>query len=289
MDNGAARPSAPHDKGMRNPLVIRSQLPPSQRLAIDGRVRRGALHPVLPGAYCRHENPDWLDRAWAVLGLRPNAVLVGATAARLSYWPNFDSDLVTVAGTRFTQPPSWLRATQRQVPKQFIAEHGDLRLSTIPYTVLDLAAEIGGSAIDEALRRRATTIHQLNATFAALPERTGNTRIRRLLADSRDSPWSHLEREGHALLRRSRITGWRANHLVRLGPARYYLDAAFIDCRLALEFDGHAHHSGLAQFTADRVRQNQLVLAGWTVLRFTEQTLDSMPDLVRLALRQLRA
>jgi very-short-patch-repair endonuclease len=47
------------------------------------------------------------------------------------------------------------------------------------------------------------------------------------------------------------------------------LDFAWPSCLLAVELDGREHHDDLPALYRDRVRQNDLVLAGWTVLRFT--------------------
>lgn len=47
------------------------------------------------------------------------------------------------------------------------------------------------------------------------------------------------------------------------------VDFAYPDRKLAVELDGLAYHSDPGAFRWDRQRQNQLVLAGWTVLRFT--------------------
>lgn len=51
---------------------------------------------------------------------------------------------------------------------------------------------------------------------------------------------------------------------------RFRLDIGFPFERLAVEVDGFAHHGKfLADFKRDRERQNELVIAGWRVLRFS--------------------
>lgn len=47
------------------------------------------------------------------------------------------------------------------------------------------------------------------------------------------------------------------------------VDLALPAARLAIEYDGRAVHEREDVFTRDRQRQNDLVRAGWTVLRFT--------------------
>lgn len=51
---------------------------------------------------------------------------------------------------------------------------------------------------------------------------------------------------------------------------KFRLDIGFLQERLAIEVDGFAHHGKrLADFKRDRERQNELVIAGWKVLRFS--------------------
>ena len=47
------------------------------------------------------------------------------------------------------------------------------------------------------------------------------------------------------------------------------VDLAFPDLRIAIEYDGREVHERQDVFHRDRRRQNDLVRAGWTVLRFT--------------------
>lgn len=51
------------------------------------------------------------------------------------------------------------------------------------------------------------------------------------------------------------------------------IDVAFPALMIAIEIDGFAYHSDARTFVTDRRRQNMLVAAGWTVLRFTWQDL----------------
>lgn len=49
---------------------------------------------------------------------------------------------------------------------------------------------------------------------------------------------------------------------------------------VAVEVDGWAWHSDPARFGRDRHRQNELVLGGWKVLRFTWHDLTHRPTKV---------
>jgi very-short-patch-repair endonuclease len=64
------------------------------------------------------------------------------------------------------------------------------------------------------------------------------------------------------------------------------LDLASPAARVAVEVDGWAYHRDAERFRQDRRRQNDLVLAGWTILRLTWDDLTHRPAAV---LAQIRA
>jgi len=89
----------------------------------------------------------------------------------------------------------------------------------------------------------------------------------------------------HRLLRSAGLIGWLPNYPVRLGGQSVVLDVAFPTTRLAIEVDGLVWHVDPARFQRDRTRQNELVTAGWTVLRFTWADLTERPDHVVAVVR----
>ena len=109
-----------------------------------------------------------------------------------------------------------------------------------------------------------------------------------MLRQAADWACSHAERVFHRLLQGARIGDWVANHLVVLSGIDYWIDVAFEECRLAIEVDGWAWHSDVDRFVHDWCRQNALVLAGWTVLRFTGHELSSSGVPTRHGLRRLQ-
>jgi very-short-patch-repair endonuclease len=81
---------------------------------------------------------------------------------------------------------------------------------------------------------------------------------------------SELETRFVQLLRRARLPRPVRQHEVWLGGrvvAR--ADLAYPGQRLLIELDGWSAHGTKRAFRSDRRRQNSLVLAGWTLLRFT--------------------
>lgn len=47
-----------------------------------------------------------------------------------------------------------------------------------------------------------------------------------------------------------------------------------------MEIDGREHHSSKVAFEHDRWRQNEVILAGWRVLRFTWDMICHEPEMV---------
>lgn len=173
------------------------------------------------------------------------------------------------------------------VPSEMIWRRGRIPVTCAAYTAVELAiGPHGGDVIDRALRSRTATLQQMWDALAAMPHRRGNQQRRRLLHDSRDEPWSELEREGHRLFRRRRLKGWRTNVPVSTAGGDYAVDVLFHRYRLIIEFDGYEFHSAPDAFEKDRKRRNDLVLAGYTVLNFTWAQVFNDPNWVAACVQQ---
>ena len=254
---------------------------------IDYLVKHGRLVAVLPGVYTYPEQGHALEtRALAAMRVCPSGVLTAHAAARFSFWPELVVSEVVCAhpGRRANQPG--ITFTRRRVPDSLILERSDLRITPPALTALDLCESLGGDGIDRALRARAVGLADLHAALDLTPDRPGNQLRRELVLDSRDEPWSAPERQFHRLLRGDGLVGWATNYVVRIGSHTFYLDVAFPENFVAVEIDGRAHHSAAAAFERDRWRQNELVLAGWRVLRFTWEMVTNDPGTVLATVRQ---
>ena len=137
----------------------------------------------------------------------------------------------------------------------------------------DAAADVGR----RALQQRAVTLDQLLQAHAQLTGHRGMRQLAAIIEELVEGTHSQAEHELVSVLRQARVTGWIANFPVRIGGRRYFIDVAFPEGRLAVEVDGRAHHSDARAFQRDRQRQNDLVAAGWTVLRFTWDDLVRRP------------
>jgi very-short-patch-repair endonuclease len=267
-----------------NGLVVRRQHPELAG-AMDWALHTRRLRAVLPGVYAVPEIAHLADtRIRAVCLRHPDAVLLTAAAARVSFWPQAPLAQIRVA-VRSPIAAKGFDFTRRRIPPEFVVEQQGLRFTHPALTAIDMATFQCTDAIDRALRTRAATLPGMYEALRLTGNRIGNPERMRLLLDSRDLPWSAAERLGHRILRRARIFGWRTNLPVFLGGRLYYLDIAFPLRKGAIEIDGRLHEEDKDLFESDRWRQNALVVDGWRVLRFTWDMLHEHPEVVAAAVR----
>lgn len=273
----------------RHGLISRREHPEFSG-AIAWLTRTHQLVPVLRGVYAHPSVATTLEiRLQAVGWWDPDAILVGAAAARVSYWPGVPMSLVTCAVRNRRPPQPGFVFMRRAIPPELVVERRRLRYTRPALTALDLCVETDGGAIDEVLRSRAATLEHLQAAMALIPDRAGNRARRRHLLESRARPWSAPERRMHRLLREARITGWDANRPVMIDSGNLYPDVLFAKLRLIIEIDGRKFHSEPEVFESDRRRQNLFVVNGWCVLRFTVRMIEDEPEMVIATIRAAMA
>jgi very-short-patch-repair endonuclease len=261
---------------------------PDLATSIDWAVRKGELTGVLPGVYAVSDLARRPETRMRAVCLRyPDAVLLTAAAARLSFWPQAPLTTIAVSVPSVTAPRPGFRFCRRRIPPELVVTRAGLRYTVPALTAIDLASFSCSDAIDRALRTRTATLPGMYEALARTRNRIGNPERARLLLDSRDLPWSAAERLGHRILRRAGIRGWQANVPVFLGGRLYYIDVGFLRLKVAVEIDGRLHEEDEDLFESDRWRQNALVADGWRVLRFTWDMLKDDPEAVVAAVRSM--
>lgn len=256
------------------------------------RVRTGRWITLHPGVYLvgRREPDQQACTRAAVAWAGSDAVASGLTAAwwwQLRDWASGAAE-VTVPRARSPRVAARVSVRRRNLdPADLVVLRG-LPVTALPLTILDAAAALGGDSgrplVDRALQHR-VSFAELHAEYCRSFGRHGSPWLGRVLRQATDGASSDAERVLHRLLKGARIDGWVANHLVALAGTEYWIDVAFVARRLAVEVDGWAWRSDVDRFAQDRRRQNALVLAGWTVLRFTWQDLMSRPQAVVAEIR----
>lgn len=251
----------------------------------------GTTTRVLPGCYALTPVAgDFLTRLEALALYRPDAVLVGETAARVSYRLQLHGRGEVHFSGRFRGGASGFNPVGHRIPDELIAEGSWCRYTVPALTALDLTTPDDADEIDEVLRRGACTLPQLRAAYDLCRGRLGQPGRLLVLDDSIDEPWSAAERLAHRLLRRAGLSGWGTNCSAPNGSGgRFFIDITFPGPRLAIEIDGYQFHRSVTDLDRDDARQNLLVLDGWMVLRFTWHDLIERPALVRDQIQQALA
>lgn len=172
------------------------------------------------------------------------------------------------------------------VPRDLVTVDS-IRSTNATRTVLDLAASLTDgelrSMIDRARRLHLIHPEPLIARFLSHGRqgRPGTARARRVLGQV-DGDLALLESDLEsallAAIERGGLPAPSPQHPVSVGGSEYRIDFAYPQERVAIEGDGFAFHSGREVFEQDRTRQNALVLAGWTVLRFTWRQICRHPE-----------
>lgn len=246
---------------------------------LDHWLRTGLLQTALPGVYTAPE-PSWEVLTLAAARYRPDAIITGAAAARLLWWPDCPIVSVTAAisAGRVRTDCAGFSWERRRIPPGLVTYRDGIGIAKPALSVLDLIPVLRGRAIDEALRRRAVLLPDLWEAFAVCSNRRGNQLRRDLLEDSRDSPWSEAERDAHRLLRAAGLTGFRTNYRIKARGVTYHVDIAFPELRVIVEIDGWEFHHGRVPFVRDRWRYSRLGAAGWTVLPLAAEVLTTDPE-----------
>ena len=264
-----------------------------KRLLADGRLvaQCRAVH-LVGGAPLTQQARLWI----AILATR--GVLGFATAAEL--WGMIEGQRPTLAvhivlpQSRRVLPPPWVRVHRVPVPPRHVVERDGLPMTSKAWTLCDhlptLRVNEATQLADRALQRHWLTAADLAARVRDWPGRAGNRRLRALLDLTSDGAAAQSERRLHAVLRRARIDGWTPNYPVWFdGTLIAVVDVAIAALRIAIEVDGMAYHVDAQRFQRDRSRQNQLLMLGWRVIRFTWADLTNRPDYVAASVRALAA
>jgi very-short-patch-repair endonuclease len=262
------------------------------RPAINRLHLAGAFGPVHRGVYLVRGAPlTYRARLWSAV-LATSGTLGFATAAHL--WGLIDEPSprihVIIDRNARVAPPVGIRLHRITLLTDTLDQRDRLPITNRLTTLLDYIGRLPFSQAarlaDRAVQTGRLTPQNIEHRLMRQPGRTGNVTLRRLLDQLSDGAAAESERILHRLLRRAGIRNWRPNYRVWQGGALVaVVDVALVADKIAIEVDGWAFHTDADQFQGDRVRQNGLVAAGWTVLRFTWADLTLNPDYVIKSIR----
>lgn len=251
--------------------------------------------------------PSWRQELWAAL-LRAGDSARASHRGAARFWQLEGSDHWPVV---LTVPPDHRRPprgviTHRSLdldPIDFTQRRG-VRATTPTRTLVDLGAEVSEAelevALDDALRRKLTTVPMLNDTIERLG-RKGRPGVRHLraLLDQRAEldGWTDTGFETHLLriLRAGGLPTPQTQVKIHQPDGRFVMrvDLAYSDRLVGIEADSARWHMDRARFEADRAKRATAESLGWTILAFTHRQVRYQPDFVvqtisrTLKLRQL--
>ncbi|MCW2541436.1 MAG: hypothetical protein JWN95_3161 [Frankiales bacterium] len=277
-------------------VIARAQLDDAGvgRGAIARLVQRGALVRAARGIYRVRGAAETYESMLWLAQLATNGVLGYATACQLWGMITEQPSPITVIlpADRRAASPAGVQIRYRSHLQSYSVRWG-LKVSDRVDALFDHLGTLPGSEatplFDRAMQRG--WMSPLDIELRLRSSGWGTQRIRSLSRLLGTRAASELERRFHRLLQAAGVTGWIANFEVRVRGAMIALvDVAFAEHLLAIELDGMAYHSDAARFRRDRRRQNQLVAAGWRVLRFTwDDVLHRPSEVVANVVRQLPA
>jgi very-short-patch-repair endonuclease len=170
------------------------------------------------------------------------------------------------------------------------AEREGIPVTALSRTLLDLA-EVASAKLQRAVERaEQLEIFDLTAVDALLERCRGHrgaATLRRAIEEYREPAFtrSELERKFLELVERSGLPQPSVNAFV----CGYEIDMYWQRERFAVELDGYRHHRGRAAFERDRLRQEDLKLAGIEMVRISGGRLDREPATVIERLERLLA
>jgi hypothetical protein len=232
-------------------------------------------------------------RAWLLqIEAGEKAIVTGPVAARLGGWFIPGDERIVIMRDHDRCEASGVRVMRRANPA-WPAQPSGLRvalpLDALADTVICRPLRQAESLIDHALQKRWITPESFDELIGhrAGRGRRGVGRLRLLRERVVSGSHSHAEQHLAPILRRSHTGRWQANFLIcdDSGFAVAELDFALPSLRIAIEVDGRAFHSDSHTFEYDRKRQNWLVVHGWSVLRFTWESIMNDPDGIISVLR----
>ncbi len=253
--------------------------------AIEKAVASGRLHRIDRSVYAvGHTNLSKHGQCMAaVLACGPGAVLSHYSACWLLGLARWEPEPFHVTGPVARRPRLPVRIHRaRRLEEADRAVVEGIPVTAVPRTLLDMAAAVKAQSLDRLLERAEELgVFDLGPVESLL-ERTwghhGWGRLRRAIARYRPVPFtrSGFERRFFDALLEAGLPRPATNYV----EAGYELDVYWPERRFAVELDVYGTHGTRAAFERDRLRQEDLKLAGIELTRVTDVRFHREPEAV---------
>jgi len=267
--------------------------------AIDHRVGTGRLRMVHAGVFAVGGVPDSADlrRLAACLVTEPPGVVSHRSAAAVhGVWGGPTPDEITVEREHAPRIPGVVVHRSRDLRVDHVNAFGPLPVTDPLRTLVDLGQVTSwvtvSSVLDRMLGKKLVTIADVRAALVLHGRRgrRGVGALRRameLRGAADDLTESVLEATLLSVLRRHDVPEPALQVPVFVGGRWRRLDMGYPSLKIALEADGYEPHSTIVAHDDDRVRGNELLLAGWSVAHFTHHHVVHQPTYVVSTVMQL--
>jgi very-short-patch-repair endonuclease len=284
--------------GRQHGVVARWQLEDAgvSRRSIEHRLHCRRLHSLHRGVYAVGHRVVSQRGRWmaAVLAAGRGAVLSHRSAAALWRMRPHSGGRIDVSAAHNLARRPGLQPHRLPLPSDEVTIHDGIPVTTVPRTLLDLAAVIDKRALAKALEQaeilRLTDPLSPATVLERHPRRRGAAKLRAAL-NTPPLPQTRSELEHIFLeaLAKARLPRPETNALVGTATARYEVDCLWREQRLIVELDGRSTHDTAAAFERDRARDRDLSARGFRVVRITSRQLAQERRAVMRDLRTLTA
>jgi hypothetical protein len=258
---------------------------------LDGRIDRGELVKVWTGIYTDCE-PDALTRLRG-LDLRagtPVAICLGTAAAAYGFDTEGCDDLhVLTPPGHLLRDSDGLKVHRRDGAPLVMV---DGRRATAPaWTAVEVARSLRRpralAALDAALRSQTCDRQDLHMAAVEQYGRRGIVHVRELVPLADALAESPMESEARLMMFDGGLPAPALQHEVVDAEGRVWrLDFAWLDQKVAVEYDGFDWHSDPVVFRRDRLKRASLRAVGWEVTSIVSDDVRRHPD---KTVRMLRA
>jgi hypothetical protein len=283
------------------PVPPRIRRPTTRRLAradglTDWHLRHPAIVRTSRDTYLpKSTSQDARQRISAVLlGAPATAVLSHLSAAtawglQVPLVPHDERVHLTVPPGSRVRSRADRRIHCSDVPAPERRELLGLPVTSPSRTWLDLAGVVPPAAllaVSDQMLARGYTSDEFPRVLDRSPGRRGVVNARSVLPCTDASAGSPMESVLRWLINQAELPHPVSQHVIRSEDGVFLgrVDLAWPDKRVLVEFDGNVHRERDV-FVNDVRRQNGLVLAGWTVLRFTSADVLGRPGWVVATIR----
>ena len=268
--------------------------------AVRKRIAAGRLHRIHRGVYAIGRNELSARGRWmaATLACGPRAVLSHRSSAVVRGIHGSEG-----AKTHVTLPSSCARTrpgievhTSTTLTAADIARVDGIPCTSLARTLVDFADTAKRREVERAVDRaeilRLFDLPAVEAAIARAGRRRGAALLRAVLADYAGPQLTEegVEERFFTLCRSAGLPDPEANVWITLAEGdAYKTDFLWREERLIVETDGRDAHTTRAAFERDRLRDQRLTLAGFTMVRFTWRQVTREPDRVLRTTQDLLA